>query len=100
MIDKIDHLGIVVRNLDDSIQLYKDSLGLEYMGREVVPDGTVEVAFFKIGESKIELIQPLNNPGVDRFLETRGEGLHHICVETDNIEAELERMEKCWCTPH
>ena len=69
MIEKIDHLGIAVKDLDASITLYKDVMGLEYMGREVVPDGTVEVAFFKIGESKIELIQPLNNPGVDKFLE-------------------------------
>lgn len=92
MIKKIDHLGVVVKDLDASIKLYQDTLGLEFNGREVVPDGTVEVAFFRIGESNIELIQPLNNPGVTKFLETRGEGLHHICIETDNIQAELATM--------
>lgn len=92
MIEKIDHLGIVVKDLDASIAMYKDILGLEYIGREVVPDGTVEVAFFNIGESKIELITPVNNPGVDKFLEKRGEGLHHICVATDNIEKDLADM--------
>ncbi len=92
MIKKIDHLGVVVRDLDTSIKLYRDVLGLKYTGREVVPDGSVEVAFFSLGESQIELIQALNNPGVERFIEKHGEGLHHICVETNDIVAELERM--------
>lgn len=92
MIEKIDHLGIAVKDLEKGIRLYRDVLGLEFLGREVVPDGTVEVAFFKVGESKVELVMPVDNPGVDRFLETRGDGLHHICYATSDINADLERM--------
>lgn len=92
MLEKIDHLGIAVRDLDESIPKYRDLLGMEYLGREVVPDGTVEVAFFRIGASKVELVQPLDNPGVSRFLEKRGEGLHHVCYATHNIREDLTRM--------
>jgi len=92
VIKAVDHIGIVVRDLDAQVALYQDRLGLPYQGTETVPDGTVKVAFFDAGESKIELITPLDNPGVEKFLEKRGEGIHHICYRTDDIEAELERL--------
>lgn len=93
MIRKVDHLGIVVRSLEQSIPYYRDLLGLPFLGTEVVPDGTVRVAFFQAGESKLELIEPIANPGVEKFLEKRGEGIHHVCLQTDDIVAELARME-------
>lgn len=93
MIRKVDHIGIVVRSLEESIPYWRDLLGLPYLGSEVVPDGTVRVAFFQSGESKIELIEPIDNPGVEKFIERRGEGIHHICLQTDDIVAELGRMQ-------
>ncbi len=92
MIRKVDHLGIVVRSLEQSIPYYRDLLGLPFLGTEIVPDGTVRVAFFQAGESKIELIEPIANPGVEKFLEKRGEGIHHVCLQTDDIVAELARL--------
>ena len=92
MLKKIDHLGIVVHDLNEAIPKYRDLLGMKYLGRETAPDGTVEVAFFAVGESKVELVQPLDNPSVARFLEKRGEGLHHVCYGSDDIEADLARL--------
>ena len=94
MFSRIDHLGIAVRDLDASIVKYRDILGMEYLGREVVPDGTVEVAFFRIGESQVELVQPLHNPGVERFLDKRGEGLHHVCYAVDDIAKDLNHLKQ------
>ncbi len=93
MLQKIDHLGIAVRDLDKAIAQFTKTLGLTIIHREVVEDQGVEVATFPIGESAIELITPVGaDSGVARFLEKRGEGIHHVCLEVPDIEAELRRL--------
>ncbi len=92
MIEKIDHIGIAVHSIEDRISLYRDVLGLEYLGEEIVESQGVRVAFFKIGTSMIELLEPLNEDGpIARFLKKNGEGFHHIalgCTDIDLARAE------------
>ena len=91
MLRKIHHVGIVVRNLDEAFAFYRDTLGLPVHKMAVVQDQGVKAALLTIGQSEIELLEPINTTGgVAKFLERRGEGLHHICFETDNVAAELE----------
>lgn len=92
MIKKVDHIGIVVSSIAEVLPVYRDLFELEYLGEEVVPDGTVKAAFFKAGETKLELIESINNPGVEKFLQNRGGGLHHICFLTDDIRADLKNL--------
>lgn len=90
MLRKIHHVGIVVRNLEDAYRFYRDTLGLPVHKEAVVEDQGVKAALLTIGNSEIELLEPINtNGGVAKFLERRGEGLHHICFETNDVSAEL-----------
>src|SRR5215471_2574998 len=87
---KIDHLGIAVRSLSDSLNFYRDALGLELSGTEEVDDQGVRVALLPVGESRIELLEPFSeDTPVGRFIARRGEGLHHICYEVDNLHSKL-----------
>jgi len=89
----IHHIAIAVRDLDEALAFYRDGLGLEPTERREVPAEQVEIAFLPAGEGEIELLQPLDETGgVARFLEKRGEGLHHICLKVDDIEAAMERL--------
>ncbi|AWV90172.1 methylmalonyl-CoA epimerase [Bradymonas sediminis] len=93
MLTKIDHIGIAVRSIEASIALYRDAFGLEFLGEEEVAAQGVRVAFFKIGESMIELLEPLNETGpIARFLAKNGEGVHHIAAGCEDIEAGRARM--------
>ncbi len=93
MISQIDHLGIAVRSIDDAIVLYRDILGLKFEGIETVPDGMSRVAFLKCGEVAIELLEPTRpDTPIGKFLEKRGEGIHHICLRVDNIEEARQKM--------
>lgn len=93
MIKRIDHIAIVVRSIEEALQVYEGALGLELTDVKEVPEQAVRVAFLPVGESKIELVEPLTTDGgVARFLEKRGEGLHHICLEVDDIEAALQDL--------
>jgi methylmalonyl-CoA/ethylmalonyl-CoA epimerase len=90
---KIDHLGIAVRSIDESLKFYRDSLGLDVGGRERVEDQGVTVALLPVGESRIELLEPFDaGTPVGRFIEKRGEGLHHICYEVEDLSSRLEDM--------
>ncbi|MGD8997021.1 MAG: methylmalonyl-CoA epimerase [Anaerolineae bacterium] len=94
----IHHVAIVVHDLDQALAFYRDALGLEVADRRQVPEEGVEIAFLPTGEAEIELIQPLTEEGgVARFLEKRGEGLHHICLAVEDgpggLEAAKERLE-------
>jgi methylmalonyl-CoA epimerase len=90
MLRKIHHIGIVVRSLDEAYAFYRDTLGLPVHKMAVVEDQGVKAALLTIGQSEIELLEPINtNGGVAKFLDRRGEGLHHICFETDDVAAEL-----------
>jgi methylmalonyl-CoA epimerase len=90
---KIDHIGIVVRDIQEALHVYETALGLPLREIAEVPDQQVRVAFLPIGDSNLELVQPATgDSGIARFLEKRGEGIHHICVEVDDIEAVLTRL--------
>jgi methylmalonyl-CoA/ethylmalonyl-CoA epimerase len=93
MIRKIDHIAIAVKNLAEEIARYRDVLGLEFMGTEVVPEQKVTVAFFKVGDVLIELLEPLaaDSP-VAAFIEKKGGGLHHLALEVDDIRADIRRL--------
>jgi len=93
MIKKINHIGIVVHSIEEALQVYEGALGIELTDIEKVPEQAVRVAFLPVGESEIELLEPLTaNSGVARFLEKRGEGVHHICLEVEDIEAALQDL--------
>jgi methylmalonyl-CoA/ethylmalonyl-CoA epimerase len=90
---KIDHLGIAVRSLEESLPFYRDALGLEVKGTESVDDQGVTVALLRVGESRIELLEPQSEQStVAKFIGKRGEGLHHICYEVDDLESKLKDL--------
>lgn len=94
MLDKIDHIGIAVYSIDDKMPLYRDAFGLEFEGTEVVEDQGVKVAFFRLGESRIELLEPLDEEGpIARFLERNGEGLHHVAAGCGDIDHARDHVE-------
>ena len=93
----IHYIAIAVHDLDTALAFYQDGLGLEMTERREVPEEGVEIAFLPTGQAhgcgEIELLQPLGaESGVARFLEKRGEGLHHICLGVTDIEAAVERL--------
>ena len=93
MIKKINHIAVVVNDLEEAMHFWVDALGLELSHREHVASEAVDVAFLPVGDSKIELLQPVDNEsGVARYLEKRGSGMHHICFEVDDIEAALQKL--------
>ena len=91
---KIHHVAIVVRSIDGSIPLWRDLLGLELEDVMDIPTDQVRIAFLGVGESKVELVEPTDDTtGVSRFLESKGEGFHHVCFEVDNLAEALIRLE-------
>ena len=91
MLTKIHHIGIVVRSLDEAYAFYRDALRLPVHKEAIIQDQGVRAALLTIGESEIELLEPIApGTGVARFLDQRGEGLHHLCFETDDVSRELE----------
>jgi methylmalonyl-CoA epimerase len=93
MIEKITHIGIAVKDINQHLKLYRDIMGMKVGERVKVPDQGVEVVFLESGETHIELLQPLTeDANIHKFLEKRGEGQHHICLEVDDIEAELQKL--------
>lgn len=102
-VNKIDHIGIAVENLEESSVFYRDVLGLELIGVEEVPSQRVKVAMFRIGESKIELLEPTSpDSPIAAFLEKKGQGVHHIAYSvqdaagavTELIEKEVRMIDK------
>jgi len=92
MIQKIDHIGIAVRSLAETIPYYENALGLQCHGTEEVESQGVKTAFFEAGEVHIELLEPTNPESpVARFLEKNGEGIHHIAFGTDDIGGQLAK---------
>ncbi len=91
MLTKIHHVGVVVQSADEAMKFYRDALGLKVTADRVIEDQGVRGVLLEIGGSEIELLEPTrDDTGVARFLQTRGEGMHHICFESDNVDAELE----------
>lgn len=95
MIKKINHIGIAVKSLEQQIPFYKDVLGLEPDGTDFVEEQKVNVAMFKAGEVRIELLEPTSDESpIAKFIEKKGEGLHHVSYETDSINNEIENLTK------
>lgn len=93
MVESIDHIAVVVRDLEEALTFYRDALGLEVTERREVPEEQVAIASLPIGEASIELVQPMHEEsGVARFLEKRGEGLHHICLNVDDITTAMDQL--------
>ena len=92
---KIEHIGIAVKNIEEANKVYKSLLGQEYYKTEAVESEGVMTSFFSCGESKIELLEGTTpDSPITRFIEKRGEGIHHIAFHVDDIKAETERLKK------
>jgi methylmalonyl-CoA/ethylmalonyl-CoA epimerase len=92
MLSRIDHVGIAVRDLDQAIQVYERRLGLRASGRERLEQEGIEIAMIPIGESRLELISPINPESkVVKFLKDRGEAVHHVAYATDDVTASLRQ---------
>jgi len=90
---KIEHIGIAVRNLKETAEVYEKLFGKTSYKTEVVESEGVSTMFFQIGESKIELLEATNaDSPIAKFIEKKGEGIHHIAYDVDNIEKEIERL--------
>jgi methylmalonyl-CoA/ethylmalonyl-CoA epimerase len=90
---RIDHVAIVVNDIDAALGFWRDGLGLDVTHVEDVPDQESVVAFLPTGDSEVELVKPsTSESGVARFLARRGPGMHHICFEVDDLEAYLQRL--------
>lgn len=93
MIKRINHIAIVVDDIGAALGFWRDALGLELAHVEEVPEQQAAVAFLPVGESNVELVQPTTDTsGMARFLAKRGPGLHHLCVEVDDLEQTLARL--------
>ncbi len=90
---KVDHIGIAVKNLEETLEFYSGVLGLEVQGTEVVDEQKVKVAFLPLGDTEIELLESTDPEGpIARFIEKNGEGIQHIAFKVDNIEEAIESM--------
>lgn len=93
MLEKIDHLGIAVRDLEQALLIFGEKLGIEVGGVEEVAEQKAKVAFLPLGESNLELLQSTDPEGaVARFIESRGEGIHHVAFRVKNLEESLARL--------
>jgi len=96
MLVGVDHVGVAVKNLDEAIGVYRDVLGFRLEGVQVLTERKVRVAFFSSGdEARVELLEPLGGDSpVAKFLESRGEGVHHVAVRVKNIEGVLAELKR------
>jgi len=93
---KIDHIAIAVNDVEASAKIYQDALGVREIEFETVESEGVKIAIIPMENGRIELMQPTNDDSpIKKFLDKKGQGLHHMALETDNIEGEVERMEGC-----
>ena len=95
MINKLEHLGIAVKDLDSSNKLFAKLLGKQHYKLESVDSESVITSFFKVGEQKIELLQSTDDSGpIAKFIDNRKEGVHHLALHVDNIVEEVKRLKK------
>ena len=93
---KIDHVAIAVNDVESAAKEYQQALGVDSVEFETVESEGVRIAIIHLDNGRIELMEPTNDSSpIKKFLEKRGEGLHHVALETDNIEGEVERMQGC-----
>ncbi len=89
-IKKINHVAIVVKDIDSSLYFWRDQLGLQLDHIEDVPSQASKVAFLPVGDGEVELVQPTDpKSGLAKYLDKRGEGMHHLCIEVDDIDGML-----------
>lgn len=92
-IRKIDHVALVVEDIDEALTFWQDALGIDLTHREDVPREESAIGFLPVGDSKIELVQPTtSDSGIAKFLAARGPGMHHICLQVDDIDAMLANL--------
>jgi methylmalonyl-CoA epimerase len=93
MFDRIDHIGVAVRDIDGALVLFEATFGMQLVHREVIEDQGVEAALLDVGEGHVELLQPLgDDTPVGRFLAKRGPGLHHVAYHVEDVAATLEQL--------
>jgi len=93
MLTRIDHIGIAVTSINAALAFYEDALGVKLARVESEEGGRTKVAFLPVGQSDVELVEPQDtDSGLAKFIAKRGEGVHHICFEVDNIEEALARL--------
>ena len=93
---KIDHIAIVVNDVEAAAKIYQQALGVDNVEFETVETEGVKVAIIHLENGRVELMQPTNDSSpIKKFLDKKGQGLHHMALETNNIEGEVERMEGC-----
>jgi methylmalonyl-CoA epimerase len=95
MIEKIDHIGIAVRSIEKTGELFSNILGLKVTGEEIVEEQKVKVAFLPLGDSELELLESTSPEGpIARFIEKKGEGIQHIAFRVENIKKALEKLKR------
>ena len=93
---KIDHIAIAVNDVEESAKVYQQALGVDSVEFETIESEGVKVAIIQLENGRIELMQPTNDSSpIKKFLDKKGQGLHHMALDTDNIEGEVKRMEGC-----
>ena len=93
---KIDHIAIAVNDVEESAKIYQQALGVDDVEFETVESEGVKIAILHLENARIELMQPTNDESpIKKFLDKKGQGLHHMALDTDNIEGDVERMEGC-----
>jgi len=95
MVNKVDHIGIAVSNLEESLKFYEGVLGLKSAGKETVEEQKVTVAFLPIGDTEVELLESTSEDGpIAKFIEKNGQGVQHIAFKVDDIEAAIAEMKE------
>lgn len=93
MLTKINHIGVAVKSIEETLPFYRDQLGMAFLGAEEVVEQKVRVAMLQVGESKIELLEPTaDDSPVAKFLEKNGPGVHHVAYEVTDLEAAIAKM--------
>ena len=94
-VTKLDHIGIAVKNIDEALAFYRDTLGINSVGTEVIEEQKVKVAFLPVGDTELELLESTAPDGpVAKFIEKRGEGIQHIALRVENIEEALGELKE------
>lgn len=95
MVTKIDHIGIAVKNVDETLKFYEDIMGIKCVSKEVVEEQKVKVAFLPIGDTEVELLESTHEDGpIAKFIEKKGEGIQHIAFKVDNIEEAIKELQE------
>ena len=95
MFKKIDHIGVAVNSLEESLHIFKDILGMKCSGEEEVKEQNVKVAFLPVGESEIELLESTSPDGnIAKYIEKKGEGIHHIAFEVEDLDVMLKNLQE------